>query len=122
MARFIPALMALLLSACVAAPAKTVMPAPAPAIPARVTVCGPHAKLVSRIRDVHGENQEFVAILDDSGLIIEGYVSDARTFTLLIRDGRDAIMTCVLVSGTNYHRAGSPKPDVVSLIIDGGSF
>ena len=114
MAWIIPALTALLLGACVAAPAKTVMPAPAPAIPARVTVCGPHGKLVSRIRDVHGEHQEWVGILDESGLIIEGYVSNARTFTLLIRDGRDAIMTCVLVSGVNYHRAPAAKPDVVS--------
>ena len=121
MARLIPALMAMLLGACVAAPAKTVTPAPTIS---QVTVCGPHAKLVSRIRDVHGERQEWIAILDQptppsigSGLIIEAYVSQkTKTFTILIRHGSDARMACVLVSGVNYHRSPvTEKPDVISL-------
>ena len=124
MAWIIPILMAMLLSACVAAPAKTVTPAPT--INAQVTVCGPHAKLVSRIRDVHGERQERIAILDQptpqsTELIIEAYVSQkTKTFTILIRHGSDASMACVLVSGVNYHRTRvTEKPDVVSSI--GGS-
>ena len=111
MAWIIPVLMALLLGACVAAPAKTVTPGPAIS---QMTVCGPHDKLVNRIDAVHGERQEWIAILDDSGLIIEAFVSDARTFTLLVRNGPDAIMSCVVVSGVNYHRTRE-KPDVISL-------
>jgi hypothetical protein len=95
-------LMAMLLSSCV-----TTVPAPSEpintseALNTAMSVCGIHERMTMGLKQDYGEEQAWIALLDN-GLAIEMFVnSEKNTFTMLVTNGQG--LACLWASGGSYH-------------------
>ena len=106
MAWLVPILM-MLLGACV-----TTVPAPSKpidtsaAIKTAMMVCGIHDQMTARLKADYGETQVWIALLDNK-LAIEMFVSEEKTFTMLVTNGQG--LACLFGSGGSYHPFSSQK-------------
>ena len=70
-------------------------------------ICAPRTDMVKRITEAYSETQVAVG-LAVTGNLIETFVSDAGSFTVIITNPNG--VSCVAVTGTNWATEGFPKP------------
>ena len=92
-------LLMLFLGACVTVPPKPIDMSES--LSEAMKMCGIHQDMVEGLSDDFGEQQEWIAMLDNK-LAIEMFVNkQSRSFTMLVTNNSG--LACLFTSGTHYH-------------------
>ena len=96
---FIPVIV-LLLASCATVQPRTIDMSEA--LNEAMSMCGIHDQMTGKLEEQYGETQAWIAILDNQ-LVIEMFVSDTNTFTVLVSNSQG--LACLFASGTDYQSA-----------------
>jgi len=72
------------------------------------TACAPHADMAALLAERWGETREWVA-LDRAGQMVEGWASDAGTWTVTVTTPAD-LRACIVAAGIAYEEEPEGDP------------